>query len=71
MRSLYRVCILLAEIDFDRRLDEACEGLQPYIKTHLLERVSKENAFVIVEYALPLRLRLTHPKAIKSQLWIL
>ena len=55
MGGLYRNTVLLAEVDFERRLNEACEGLQPYIKAHLQERVSKENAAVIVEYAFALK----------------
>jgi site-specific recombinase XerD len=59
---------LLAEIDFDRRLDEACEGLQPYIKTHLKERVSKENAFVIVEYAHSIKVEVNPSKGYKESI---
>lgn len=40
----------VSEPNFERRLDEICEGLQPYTKRHLLEKVSQENASTIIEY---------------------
>ena len=46
---------MLAEPNFERRLDEICEGLQPYVKRHLLERISRENASTIIEYIEALR----------------
>ncbi|MDQ4101299.1 MAG: hypothetical protein M3115_03825 [Thermoproteota archaeon] len=42
--------------NFERRLDEICEGLQPYIKRHLLEKISQENASMIIEYVYALRI---------------
>ena len=43
---------MLVEEDpnFERRLDEVTAGLKSYIKTHLLERISRENAVTIVNY---------------------
>lgn len=47
--------VLIAEPNFERRLDEVCEGLQPFTKRHLLEKVSRENASTIIEYVLALK----------------
>ena len=43
---------MLAESDFERRLDEITTGMEPYIKKHLLEKVSRTNASTIIEYIL-------------------
>ena len=42
--------------NLERRLDEVCEGLPPYMKRHLLEKISQENASTIVEYVQALRM---------------
>jgi len=42
--------------NFERRLDEVCEGLPPYMKRHLLEKIPLENALAIVEYVQALRM---------------
>ncbi len=36
--------------NFDRKLDEITTGLQPFVKQHLLTRISPENARIIVDY---------------------
>ena len=46
---------MLAEPNFERRLDEICQGLQPFMKSHLMERISRENASTIIEYLLALK----------------
>ena len=38
------------DTNFERRLNEVTAGLQRYIRTHLLERVSRINAITIVDY---------------------
>ncbi len=44
--------------NFERRLNEVCEGLPPYMKRHLLEKVSVENASTIIEYVQALRMEI-------------
>jgi hypothetical protein len=34
----------------ERRLDEIITGLQSYIRKHLLERTSRTNASIIIDY---------------------
>jgi len=46
---------MLVEPIFERRLDEICEGLQPHVKRHLLEKISQENTSTIIEYVLALK----------------
>jgi hypothetical protein len=36
--------------NFDRKLDLVTEGAMPFIKNHLLERISRENCATIVAY---------------------
>ncbi|HKI09134.1 MAG TPA: phage integrase N-terminal SAM-like domain-containing protein [Nitrososphaeraceae archaeon] len=48
--------MLIAEPNFERRLNELCEDLPPYVKRHLSERISRENASTIIEYINALRL---------------
>jgi len=48
--------LLIAEPNFERRLNELCEDLPPYVKRHLSERISRENASMIIEYINALRL---------------
>jgi hypothetical protein len=38
--------------NFDRKLDLVTEGATPFIKNHLLERISRENCATIVDYIL-------------------
>ena len=47
---------MLAEPNFERRLNEICEGLPKYLKSHLLERVSQENTSTIIEYVNALKI---------------
>jgi hypothetical protein len=51
--------------NFERRLDAICEGLQPYIKRHLLEKISQENASMIIEYVHALRMETNLSLALK------
>jgi hypothetical protein len=41
--------------NFERRLDEVCEGLPPYMKRHLLEKIPLENASTIIQYVFDLK----------------
>jgi integrase/recombinase XerD len=43
---------MVSDVDFERRLDEITEGLQPFIREHLLTKISRENAKTIVDYML-------------------
>jgi len=36
--------------NFERRVDEITAGLNPYIKTHLLKKVSRANATIFINY---------------------
>ncbi|MFL6526355.1 MAG: hypothetical protein ACJ70Q_09475 [Nitrososphaera sp.] len=37
---------------FERKLDIATAGLHPYIREHLLTKISRENAAIIIDYIL-------------------
>ncbi len=39
----------------NRNLAKATEGLDAYVRKHLLERISRENASIIVDYILAMR----------------
>ena len=47
--------MIAEETDFERKLNEATAGLQSYIGDHLLERISRTNASIIVDYVLALK----------------
>jgi hypothetical protein len=40
------------DLVFRRNLDQATEGLNDYVRKHLLEKISQENASIIVDYIL-------------------
>ena len=40
------------DLVFNRNLERVTEGLNEYVRKHLLERISRENASVIVDYIL-------------------
>jgi hypothetical protein len=40
------------DLAFNRNLDRATEGLNDYVRKHLLEKISPENASIIVDYIL-------------------
>ena len=40
------------DLVFRRNLDRATEGLNDYVLKHLLEKISQENASIIVDYIL-------------------
>lgn len=42
----------IADIVFDRKLDQATSGLNAYIRDDLLTRISRKDANTIVEYIL-------------------
>jgi hypothetical protein len=46
---------MVSNIDFERRLEQITEGLQPFIRDHLLTRICRENAKTIVDYMLAFR----------------
>lgn len=41
--------------NFDRKLDEVTAGLQPYVRNHLLTRLSRANAAIIIDFVLALK----------------
>lgn len=41
--------------NFDRKLDLITEDARPYIKNHLLTRISRENCITIVNYMLAMQ----------------
>jgi hypothetical protein len=43
--------------NFDRRLDIAVAGCQPFVKRNLLTNITRENAKIIVDYILAFRQR--------------
>ena len=42
----------LNDPNFDRKLDLITAGAQPYIKDHLLTRITKQNCLTLVAYIL-------------------
>jgi hypothetical protein len=46
---------LLSSPVFERKLDAATAGLHPFIREHLLSKISQENAMIIVEYVLAIK----------------
>ena|SRR5215208_4763366 len=41
--------------NFERKFDLVTEGAHPYLKKHLLERITKENCMTIVNYMLAMQ----------------
>jgi integrase/recombinase XerD len=41
---------LTEDPNFERGLDEVTNGLEPHIRKHLLEKISRENATIIIDY---------------------
>jgi hypothetical protein len=58
---------MLAEPNFERRLDELCQGLPPYIKRHLLGKISRENTSTIIEYIDAIRMEGTNLSIVYKQ----
>ena len=44
--------VVVDDIVFDRKLDQATAGLNPYVRDHLLTKISRKNAAIIVGYVL-------------------
>jgi hypothetical protein len=64
---------LLAETsdpNFERRLDDITEGMDSFIRTHLLEKVSRTNTTIIIDYIQAYTLE-TNPKNESKQVAIL
>ena len=40
------------EVNFDRKLDAITAGTKSFVKEHLLNRISKENCQIIIDYIL-------------------
>jgi len=49
--------------NFDRKLDLITAGARPFVKEHLLTRITKENCLIIIQYVLAFQLRLTRPNS--------
>lgn len=80
-------CMLKEQIDtngvneddpnFNRKLDHIAEGARPFVKEHLLTRITKENCLIIIAYILALqvevnpseRYRLDTIYKLKQLLW--
>ena len=45
----------ITDPNFDRKLDIVTAGARPYIKQHLLTRISRENCITIVNYILAMQ----------------
>ena len=41
--------------NFDRKLDLVTAGAHPYVKDHLLIRITKQNCLLLVNYVLAIR----------------
>jgi len=46
------------DVNFDRKLDIITAGARPFVKDHLLTKITKENCINIVSYMLRCRQRL-------------
>src|SRR4051812_11087161 len=44
--------------NFERRLDVAVAGAKPFVKKHLLTKISRENCAVIVDYIIAMQTEL-------------
>jgi integrase len=53
--------------NFERKLDELCQGLPPYIRRHLLEKISRENTSTIIEYIDAIRMEGTNLSTVYKQ----
>ncbi len=47
--------------NFDRKLETVTAGAKPFVKEHLLNKNTRDNCKVIVNYILPCKLRLALP----------
>jgi hypothetical protein len=47
-----KICATVDDPNFDRKLDIITAGAKPFVKEHLLNRISKENCQTIVNYIL-------------------
>jgi hypothetical protein len=43
------------DVNFDRKLDLITEGAMPYIKEHLLTKITRENCLTIINYVLAMQ----------------
>ena len=43
------------DVNFDRKLDLITEGARPYIKEHLLTKITRENCLTIINYVLAMQ----------------
>lgn len=46
---------IITDPNFDRKLDLITAGAKPFVKEHLLTRISKENCLVIIAYVLTMQ----------------
>ena len=47
--------IIINDSIFDQRLDLITAGVRPYLKEHLLHKISRENCSVIINYILAMQ----------------
>jgi hypothetical protein len=43
------------DVNFDRKLDIITAGAKPFVKEHLLNRISKKNCQIIIDYILAMQ----------------
>lgn len=43
------------DVNFDRKLDIITAGAKPFVKEHLLNRISKKNCQIIIDYVLAMQ----------------
>ena len=43
------------DVNFDRKLDIIAAGAKPFVKEHLLNRISKKNCQIIIDYVLAMQ----------------
>jgi hypothetical protein len=52
--------IAVEDPNFDRKLDLITEGSRPFVKEHLLTKISRENCIIIINYILVMVQPLSH-----------
>ena len=49
--------VIVEDPNFDRKIDLITEGGRPFVKEHLLNKISRENCIIIINYILANKLR--------------
>jgi hypothetical protein len=47
--------VIVEDPNFDRKLDLITEGGRPFVKKHLLNKISRENCIIIINYILAMQ----------------